>query len=124
MNEAIDHLIDLLSKKSTLYLDELQYVLQVDHGIYVHESTIWCTISQKGFRKKVTQRIAIHRDRTERQEFHETIRQYEEDDLVFVDEATCHGRQGSLHSIQSLKGEVRGGLSCLPTQLTATWIIP
>ena len=49
---------ELLAERSTLYLDELQFHILLNHQLLVSESTISRAIKHAEFTRKVTQRIA------------------------------------------------------------------
>lgn len=88
--EIEEGLSQLLAAKPTIYLDEIKWYLEENWGISPSETTIWRKLHQAGFRKKVTQRISNKRDPVEREEHYQFIRQFDEEDLVFTDEAGAH----------------------------------
>jgi transposase len=85
-------LLILLSIRPTLYLEELQYHIELQYGLMPHLCTIWRCISRKGFTKKVAQRIAKERNHQARERFYDLIQSLQVDQLVYCDESACNER--------------------------------
>ena len=87
-----EDLVELLSTRPTLYLDEIAYYLLVDHNLSVSEATISNTLRRVEFSRKVTQRVAAQRDEAKRLEYWQTLQAYTAEQLVFVDESAANER--------------------------------
>jgi len=87
-----EDLVDLLSTRPTLYLDEIAYHLLVEHGVAVSEATISNTLRRISFSRKVTQRVAAQRNEAKRLEYYINLASYTAKQLVFVDESAANER--------------------------------
>ena len=85
-----EDLVDLLSTRSTLYLDEIAYHLLVNYDLHISNATISNTLKRIDFSCKVTQRVAAQRDENKRAEYWETLQTYAAEQLVFVDESAAN----------------------------------
>lgn len=83
-------LLELLTVRSTYYLDELQYYILINHGLWVSESTVSRAIKHGEFTRKVKQRIAAQRDEEKRNQFWLDLEAYEANQLAYVDESAAN----------------------------------
>jgi transposase len=57
--EHVQWIMDVLLENPLLFLDEIQKELKDKHDLQVSQSTIWRTIRELGFTRKVVERRAI-----------------------------------------------------------------
>ena len=84
--------IELLSAKPSIYLDEIQEELYNMTGTYVHNSTICRTMQHLGFCRKRLQRIALQCSDDLRGRFMAEISHFDPTTLVWVDESGFNRR--------------------------------
>ena len=64
-----EDLVELLSLRPTLYLDEIAYHILINFNLLVSEATVLNTLRRIDFSRKVTQRVAAQRDEVKRDKY-------------------------------------------------------
>jgi len=85
-------LIDLVSRRPTLYLDEIVYHILITWGLHVSEATVSRALARSEVSRKVTQRVAAQRNDVRRMEYYMNIDHYTPEQLVYVDESAANER--------------------------------
>lgn len=86
--EMEDWIVDLLAQKGDIWQEELIYELFHEFNVVVSQAVISRFMQRIRFSKKVNTRIAAQRDQAARDAFEVTVRQYEAEQLLYVDESS------------------------------------
>ena len=86
-DEMEEYLVDLLSEKPDLWQEELVFEVFVKFEVLVSRLTIAKALKRIAHTKKVATRIAGQRDAILRARYEAEMRQYSEEQLLFVDES-------------------------------------
>jgi len=104
--EITTHLRLFLFKKPTAYLDEVIWWLNDVFDLQIDISTLSRHLHRIGWTRKVAVKVALKRSESQRQWFKQTVMsQYEDYELIFIDESAAQERTGDRRYSWSPLGE-------------------
>ena len=90
--EDIDYLLELIHDNPDYFLDELLSLLETNHFISVHYTTIFRELERLNMSRKKLKRIALERDEERRADFIARMAQYSPEEVGFLDEMSKDAR--------------------------------
>ena len=96
-DEDADALLDELIKSGWMYQDEMARWLLIERGIYVSQSTISRFLKKRGWSARTLRPFSINQNQELREIYRRTMRPYEAEQLVFLDESIFNEKTGWRH---------------------------
>lgn len=120
--DAVLHLISLVRRNPSWFLDELTDLMDTNRFISIHFTTVHCELERAGMSTKKLRIIAQEQDEDLRANFTAEIAQYAAEQLVFLDETSKDERTTTRRRGRSRKGSraQRRGVFVRGRRLTGT----
>ena len=103
--EDLDYLLELIRNNPDYFLDELLYLLETNHFISIHYTTIYRELEHLNVSWKKLKKIALEWNEEHRADFIAQMAQYGPEELGFLDEMSKDARSIGRRYGRSRKGK-------------------